>query len=206
MTRPSSSGARRRRPMNLSRGAFRNLAAALSIATLFSATTARAQWTLLTADSTQLGNFTINTWTPSDGISVTSQSGKLITIATRDIVALTALPKGNAAAGQSQARQRQPSIWKLTLRNGDVLFGRAGGFSGQSFLFDTPELGQLAIPLKSVAALTSGAADSASPPPPLPLRRRLRQGHRFSGQRRPPRRHHRGHRRHQAAIGHRRRG
>src|SRR6478609_8899023 len=92
--------ARRSRPMNLSKGAFRNLAAALGLAVL--ATAAHADWTLVTADNVAANagqpNLTINTWTGTEGLSATDKSGKLVRFATRDIVSLSSGRKVSAEA------------------------------------------------------------------------------------------------------------
>jgi hypothetical protein len=143
---------RRRRPINLSRRAFSQLAAALGVVTLLSS--ARADWSLLTADFQNQQHLTINTWNPQQGLSATSASGKLATIPSRDIVSLDSGRKINDAS---------PRLWKLSLRNGDLLLGEAAGFSGQSLVFITADLGKLAIPLKSIASLSGPRADAAEP-------------------------------------------
>jgi hypothetical protein len=151
----------RRRPINLSRDAFRHLAAALGVAVL--STAAHADWTLLPADGTPSPNLTVNTWTPAEGLSATDKSGKLVRFPTRDIVSLT--PARPPASLLAEARL---SRWKLSLRNGDVLYGSPVGFSGQSFLFKVPEIAGgtgLSIPLKAIASLTNPKADPKALPP-----------------------------------------
>lgn len=146
----------RKRPINLSTAAFRNLAAALGLATLLSS--ARADWTLLTADFASQQHLTVNTWT-QDGLSATAESGKLTTFPSRDIIRLSFnRPPGTLAPAPSGPR------WQLNLRNGDQLIGAPAGISGQSIVFKTPELGAFPVPLKFVASLVSAKkADSFSP-------------------------------------------
>lgn len=142
---------RRHRPMNLSSTAFRNLAAALGLAVL--STAAQAEWTLQTAaGGDALANLTVNTWTSAEGLSATDKSGKLVRFQTRDLVSLAANRKVNPELRQSR--------WKLSLRNGDTLYGEPGGFSGQSFTFRVPEIGALHIPLKSVATLSNAKTET----------------------------------------------
>jgi hypothetical protein len=138
--------------MNLSRGAFRNLAAALGLAVLASA--ANADWTLITADATSSNgqpNLTINTWTAAEGLSATDRSGKLVRFPTRDIVSLS--------SGRKVSTEPHTDRWRLTLRNGDVLYGLPEKFSGKSLVFRVPEIGQVAIPLKNVANLVNPKPD-----------------------------------------------
>lgn len=145
----------RRRPINLSRAAFHHLAAALGVAVLSSA--AFADWTLIPADGDPSPNLTVNTWTPAEGLSATDKSGRLVRFPTREVVSLT--PARAPASTAAEARQ---SRWKLTLRNGDTLYGAPVGFSGQSFTFKVPEIAGgtgLNIPLKSVATLVNPKAD-----------------------------------------------
>jgi hypothetical protein len=145
---------RRRRPINLSHGAFKHLAAALGVAALLSASAHAATWTLTTADGAQQPGLTVNTWSPAEGLSATDASGKLARFPSRDLVSL-------ARAGQPPAPDAAANRWKLALRNGDVLFGQPTGVSGQSLLFTTPELGAVAVPLKAAVSLTSPKADAA---------------------------------------------
>lgn len=139
MTRRAKS---RPRPINLSRDAFRHLAAALGVATLLSAS-ARADWLLTNSDLKQDAHLIINTWTPAEGFSITNQSGKLSTISTRDVLTLY--------SAQRMISDPASRASRLGLRNGDVLYGDAQGISGKSLLFKTADLGTLAIPLKRVA-------------------------------------------------------
>ena len=128
---------------------------------------ARANWNLVTADFKEQTGLTVNTWESGAGLSFTDNSGKLNTIPTRDVLSLTstAAPPAAPAAG--------PPDWRLTLRNGDVLYGAPDGVSGQSLKFTTPELGSIAVPLKLVAEIdslrkkaepASGAATQAAVP------------------------------------------
>ncbi len=157
-----SSRSRRHRPINLSRAAFRHLAAALGVATLLAAQV-RADWKLTTADFKVSDHLTINTWNPTDGLSATDQSGKLVSFPTRDILALDS---GRPVSADP------PPAWKLTLLNGDVLFGDAIAFSGKSLQFKCSDLGVVSIPLKRVATLTDpyfnrpGAAPKKLPAAP----------------------------------------
>jgi hypothetical protein len=154
--------ARRRRPINLSRDAYRHLAAALGVATLL-AVSARADWKLTTADLKEMDHLTVNTWKPAEGPSATDQSGKLVSFPTRDIVSLDSGRVVNADPSRA---------WKLTLLNGDILFGDAIAFSGKSLQFKCADLGTVSIPLKHVAALTApvfgpaGAAAKKMPAAP----------------------------------------
>jgi hypothetical protein len=150
MTRSNFSA--RRRPINLSRGAFRNLAAALGLAIL--STGACADWTLQDSDFKEEQHLSINTWTPGEGLSITSQSGKLGTRPTREILALSS---GLKAVSDPASRG-----WRLGLRNGDVLYGDPVNFSGKSLVFKIPELGQLAVPIKRISALSGPAYGPAS--------------------------------------------
>jgi hypothetical protein len=153
MTRHSSQRiTRRARPINLSRDAFRHLAAALGIALLTSA--AHADWSLQDCNFKQEEHFVINTWTPADGLSVTMQSGKLATFPTRDILALS--------SGLKPWSDPASRGWRLMLRNGDVLYGNAMGLSGKSLLFKIPELGSLAVPLKRISTLSNFAWGAGS--------------------------------------------
>ncbi len=108
----------------------------------FSLATARADWTLTTADFSQQHQLTVNTW-DAQGLSATGPDGKLVRIPTRDVVSLTA--DHPAAARKS---------WRLALRNGDLLLGDPVDISGQSLEFKC-EIGTLAIPLKSVQSLSA---------------------------------------------------
>src|ERR1044071_1641894 len=89
MTTPPHSRRMRqtRRPMNLSRDAFRHLAAALGVALL--GVSARADWTLKNTEFKELPHLTVNTWSPTEGLSVTNQAGKLETIPTREVLELS---------------------------------------------------------------------------------------------------------------------
>ena len=144
--------ARHDRPLNLSRDAFRHLAAALGLALLTSAV--HADWSLQDCNFKPEDHFVINTWTPAEGLSVTMQSGKLATFSTRDILALT--------SGLKPVSDPASRGWRLALRNGDVLYGNAMGLSGKSLLFKIPELGTLAVPLKRVSTLGNVAWGAAS--------------------------------------------
>lgn len=145
----------RRRPINLSHQAFRHLATALGVATLL-ACPVYADWKLSTADSKTADHLTINTWSLSEGLSATDQSGKLVSFGTRDILSLDSGRKVEADPSRA---------WKLTLTNGDTLFGDATAFSGKSLQFKTIDLGTVSVPLKRVASLTApifGPAGMAS--------------------------------------------
>jgi len=135
---------RRRRPINLSRDAFRHLAAALGVATLLTVQ-AQADWKLTTSDLKTTDHLTLNTWTLGEGLSATDQSGKLVTFQTRDILTLDSGRPISPDASRA---------WKLSLLNGDTLYGDATGFSGKSLKFKTIELGTVSVPLKRVASLT----------------------------------------------------
>src|SRR5689334_19633094 len=120
------------RPMNLSRDAFRHLAAALGVALL--GVSARADWTLKNPEFKELPHLIINTWSPAEGLSVTNQAGKLETIPTREVLELS--------SGKTPISDPASQAWRLTLRNGDVLYGDASGISGKSLKFKTRDLGQ----------------------------------------------------------------
>jgi hypothetical protein len=144
-----------RRPINLSRGAFRQLAAALGVATLM-AVQARADWKLTTSDLKTADHLTLNTWTLGEGLSATDQSGKLVTFQSRDILSIDSGRPVTADASRA---------WKLSLLNGDTLYGDALGFSGKSLQFKTIELGTVSVPLKRVATLTAPVFGSAAAAP-----------------------------------------
>ncbi len=118
---------------------------------------ARAEWTVTSASDQPLAHVTIN-GLGADGLSVTDSTNKLIQIPIRDVVSLNAGVKINPDVANLR--------WKLALRNGDVLYGDPGGFSGQSLKFRVPELGTIAIPLKSVALLTAAPKPNAAAVPP----------------------------------------
>ena len=106
--------------MNLSRGAFSHLAAALGLAML--STGVRADWLLRDANQ-QEQHLTINTWTPAEGLSATDTKGKLIAVPTRDILRLS--------SGQKAASDPASRAWRLALQNGDVLYGDTQKISGK---------------------------------------------------------------------------
>jgi hypothetical protein len=145
--------AHRSRPINLSRMAFRHLAAALGLAALLT-TAARADWTLQDCNFKEEQHFIINTWTPGEGLSITTQSGKLASVPTRDVLELT--------SGLKPVSDPASRGWRLALRNGDVLYGDALGLSGKSLLFKIAELGSLAVPLKRIASLSGPVYGPAS--------------------------------------------
>jgi hypothetical protein len=154
MTRRSQlRDARRSRPINLSRDAFRHLAAALGMAALLT-TAARADWALQDCNFKQEEHLVVNTWTPAEGLSITTQSGKLASFATRDVLTLT--------SGIKPVSDPASRGWRLTLQNGDVLYGDPMGLSGKSLLFKIPELGSLAVPLKRVSTLSGPAYGAAA--------------------------------------------
>jgi hypothetical protein len=154
MTRRSQlRDARRSRPLNLSRDAFRHLAAALGLAALLT-TAARADWTLQDCNFKQEEHLVVNTWTPAEGLSVTTQSGKLASVPTRDVLALT--------SGTKPVSDPATRGWRLMLQNGDVLYGDPMGLSGKSLLFKIPELDVLAVPLKRVSTLSGPAYGAAA--------------------------------------------
>jgi hypothetical protein len=118
---------------------------AILAATLLAAAPARADWRLTTADLSHQSGFTINTWTPDAGLSITAAGGKLQTLPTRDVVLL--------------AGDHQPTVstnsdsWRLRLRNGDVIYGQPAGMSGQSITMKTTDLGNVSLPLKAAMDL-----------------------------------------------------
>lgn len=116
-------------------------------AAAFLASTARADWSLMTADFSQQHPVTINTWTAAEGLSVTGQNGKLNTLPTREVVLLS-----------SDKKIAPPVGWKLRLRNGDLVYGEPVAMSGQSITFKTPDLGNVNLPLRSVAELSAASA------------------------------------------------
>src|SRR5689334_23112862 len=99
---------------------------------LLLASAAHADWTLTTADFTSDPNLTVNSWDIDQGLSLTSQSGKLRTVQTRDVVSLVSSKPRTPAA---------PASWRLILRNGDLLDGDPVSISGQSLLFRTRDAG-----------------------------------------------------------------
>ena len=109
------------------------------------AASARADWTITTVDFKQLEHMSINTWNPTEGLSATDLSGKMVTFKTRDILSLN--------SGQ---RLSPAQTWKLELRSGDVISGTPVKVSGQSILFNIRDLdGDLAFPLKRATSLTA---------------------------------------------------
>src|SRR5262245_8687359 len=107
----------------------------------------RADWTLTTADFKEQPQLTVNTWSAGAGLAATDSSGKLVNVPTREVISLSSEKK---IAPEAASRS-----WKLALRNGDTLFGEAGGLSGQSLLFKVAEFGVVAVPLKRVTSLSS---------------------------------------------------
>jgi hypothetical protein len=133
------------------------------LATLALAHSARADWTLTTGDFTEQKNLTVNTWDPAEGLSVTDNTGKLIRLDSRNVLGLASTTtKINVGAN---------AAWKLSLRNGDVLYGEPVSISGQSLEYKIAEVGTIAIPLKLVSTITAfkapapGAVESATPAP-----------------------------------------
>ncbi len=116
-------------------------------AAAFLASTARADWSLMTSDFSQQHPVTVNTWTAAEGLSVTGQNGKLNTLPTREVVLLS-----------SDKKIAPPVGWKLRLRNGDLVYGEPVAMSGQSITFKTPDLGNVNLPLRSVAELSAASA------------------------------------------------
>ncbi|HVX83852.1 MAG TPA: NPCBM/NEW2 domain-containing protein [Phycisphaerae bacterium] len=122
------------------------LATILAAATLTAtALPARADWHLTTADLSHQSGFTINTWTPDAGLSITAAGGKLQTLPTRDVVLLADDRQASPATG--------PDIWRLRLRNGDLIFGQPQSMSGQSITIKTTDLGNVSLPLKAAVEL-----------------------------------------------------
>jgi len=151
----------KRKPINLSRGAFRALAAALGVAALLGASSAaHAAWdncTLVTADMHEQRHLSINTWTASEGLSATDEKGNLVNFPSRNILSL--------ASGEESSRQTVHTGWTLKLRNGDTLFGSPAGVKGNYLLFDAPDIDEnLAIPIKMIDAIVAPAAGGASSP------------------------------------------
>jgi hypothetical protein len=137
------------------------LAAALGLA--FLSTAARADWVMKTADFKEVPHLTVNTWTVDEGLSATDVSGKLVTFPTRDVLSLY--------SGQKMVSDPASRAWRLSLRNGDVLYGDAMGISGKSLVFKIPDFGELAVPLKRVSMLSApvyGAAGSGDKPKKIP--------------------------------------
>jgi hypothetical protein len=112
----------------------------------------RADWSLTTADGTEQKHLTVNTWDLMQGLAVTDPSGSLTRLDTRSVVALSSDRHPAAAT----------TAWRLTLRNGDHLFGRPAGISGQSLNYALPELGTIAVPLKVVLAIDSPKGGSVA--------------------------------------------
>jgi hypothetical protein len=131
------------------------IAGAGILALLLAAANAHADWTLTTGDFAEQKGLTVNTWDIAEGLSVTSESGNLVKIDSRNVLALTSSQPRPAAAGTGAA-------WKLSLRNGDVLYGEPTAVSGQSLEFKAIDAGTVAVPLKLVAAI--GAVKQAATP------------------------------------------
>ncbi len=117
---------------------------------LFAAAAARAEWTLVTSDFAEQKGLTVNTWDLHDGLSVTTETGKLMKVETRKVLSL--------ASEKVKAGDATGSSWKLMMRNGDVLFGEPAGISGQSLQFTMPEAGKILVPLKLVAGIRQANA------------------------------------------------
>ncbi|HUO10650.1 MAG TPA: NPCBM/NEW2 domain-containing protein [Phycisphaerae bacterium] len=131
----------------------RLLPAILIASVLAHAAAARADWTLTSADFSEQGKLTVNTW-DATGLSVTGQSGNLVRIPTRDVVSLVSdLPV--APPNKS---------WCLALRNGDLLYGEPADIAGQSLEFKT-DFGTIAVALKDLQSLTTSAPAPAVPAP-----------------------------------------
>ena len=90
---------------------FAFLSAAACIAAC--AVSARAEWTLTTADFSEQRQLTVNTW-DAQGLSVTGPDGKLVRIPTRDVVSL--------ASDRSITRSKP---WRLCRRQRRSPRGRA---------------------------------------------------------------------------------
>src|SRR5262249_14750847 len=106
---------------------------------LFWAAGARAEWRLVTSDFAEQEGLTVNTWEVRDGLSVTTETGKLMKVDTRKVLSL--------ASEKVKPGDATGSPWKLIMRNGDVLFGEPAGISGQSLQFTMPEAGKILVPL-----------------------------------------------------------
>jgi len=118
---------------------------------------AHADWTLVNSDFSTQSGLTVNTWDTGEGLSVTTDSGKLVKVDTRSVVSLT-------ANRPSQSGAETTTGWRLSLRNGDVLNGEVAGISGQSLQFRTTEMGTILVPLKIIATLTASHQDHATSP------------------------------------------
>jgi len=112
-----------------------------------------ADWTLLKSDFTEKKSITVNTWEGGGaaGLSIT-ENGKLNKVDTRDVLSLTS----------ERAASLPATGWKLTLRNGDCLYGKPSRFSGQSMEFDATVAGKILVPLKAVAGMSDASATVAA--------------------------------------------
>lgn len=115
---------------------------------LLPALPARAAWMLSTADAPEPVAVTVNTWSVKDGLSYSTDDGKLHTAATRAVVRL--------ASGRDAAPGPLP--WVLRLRDGDVIYGEIIGLKAAALDFRTLELGTIAVPLRVVAGLSTREA------------------------------------------------
>jgi hypothetical protein len=126
---------------------LRQMAGVGVLALLMPAVTAHADWTLTNGDFAQQKGLTVNTWDVSDGLSVTTESGKLVKVESRNVLALTSSRPRPVTIGGG-------APWKLSLRNGDVLYGEPTAVSGQSLEFKATDAGAVAVPLKLVATIS----------------------------------------------------
>ncbi len=112
---------------------------------------ARADWTLTSADMKQKPKIVVNTWSPDEGLSYSTDNGELAKVESRGVVTLQS--DRTVAEGQGK--------WKLVLRNGDSLDGAPVGISGQSMQYAVAELGTILVPLKNLATMTAKDAKPA---------------------------------------------
>jgi hypothetical protein len=114
---------------------------------------ALADWSLVTADFSTQPKLAIVEWNLKDSLAYTNDSGKVTSVATRQIVSVTSDRKPAAA----------DAAWVLTLRNGDTLIGSPAGMSDQFLKFNAIDIGVLQLPFKVIANLR--AADDQTPAP-----------------------------------------
>lgn len=109
---------------------------------------------LINAAQEKFDKLTVQEWSLNGTFSATQADGKLMVIPARSVFVV------RQSATSSPLQTNPDALWRLLLRNGDIIIGRPIGIQGNSLNYDAPGLGKIEIPLKSASLLTA-YSDSA---------------------------------------------
>jgi len=99
----------------------------------------------------------LQSWT-DEQIQFTDSNGKLIKFSVPDVLSLSSDSTEPSASNTKDS-------WQLVLINGDVLYGSPIQTSNSLIDFNTPDLGDISVPLNSVAGIKRLTAASVTPTP-----------------------------------------